>query len=78
MTRDRYRLFRRGRVFYAHDSQTGKQQSLNTRDRKEADRLLHAKNESHRQPLINLAMARSYLFAHDPRMKGADLADGHG
>jgi integrase len=41
---------------------------LQTTDRHEAERLLNAKNESHRQPTINLSLARTYLAAHDPLM----------
>jgi integrase len=31
-------------------------------------RLLHAKNEAHQQPLINLQIARAYLTASDPQI----------
>ena len=31
-------------------------------------KLLHAKNESHAQPILNLALARAYATAHDPKM----------
>jgi integrase len=34
----------------------------------EAERLLNAMNESHREPTLNLTLARAYLAAHDPRM----------
>jgi hypothetical protein len=33
------------------------------RDRVTASRLLHAKNEAHQQPLLNLQIARTYLAA---------------
>jgi integrase len=65
--KQRFRLYRRsssGR-FYVHDSLTGKQESLNTGDREEAARLLHARNEAERQPAINLQIARAYLAATD-------------
>jgi len=39
---------------------------LHTSDRKEAERLLHARNEAARQPLINVQIARAYLAANDP------------
>ena len=67
MTR-RYRMFLRGNTYYAHDAETGKQTSLRTRDKRKAERLLLAKNEADNQPLMNLAMARTYLAAHDPKM----------
>jgi hypothetical protein len=52
--KNRYRLYRRrmGGVFYVHDSETGKQESLGTRDRAEATTLLNARNESVRQPQL--------------------------
>jgi hypothetical protein len=59
-------LFRRGPVFYAEDTATGKQTSLRTKDETEARSLLNAKNEAHRQPVLNLQLARAYLSASDP------------
>jgi hypothetical protein len=73
--KNHYRMFLRGNVFYAHDSETGKQTSLRTRDRRKADRLLLAKNEADEQPLMNLAMARTYLAAHDPKLVTRTWAD---
>jgi integrase len=68
--KNRYRLFRRqrGACFYAHDSETGKQVSLRTQNRAAAQRLLAAKNAAVEQPQLNLALARAYLTAHDPKM----------
>ena len=60
-------MFRRGKVYWAHNNETGKQESLRTRDRNEAERILHAKNEAHRQPIINLQIARAYLMVSDPQ-----------
>jgi integrase len=53
-------------VFYAKDKLTGKQESLGTRSKQEALRLLHAKNEALVQPMINRQIARAYLSATDP------------
>ena len=66
----RFRLYRRkrGGMFYAHDSLTGKQESLGTRIRAEAQTLLAAKNEAFRQPALNLKIARTYLSATDPKV----------
>jgi hypothetical protein len=61
--KQRYRMFPRGSVFYAEDTTTGKQESLKTKDRTEARRLLAAKNEAHVQPALNLHIARAYLSA---------------
>ncbi len=64
----RFSLFRRAGVFYCQDRTTGKQTSLRTRDEDAALTLLHAKNESVRQPVLNLQIARAYLTAGDPAM----------
>jgi len=53
-------------MFYAFDNVTRKQQSLQTRNKHDAMRLLHARNEAERQPGINLQIARAYLLASDP------------
>lgn len=54
-----------GGVFYVHDSETGIQESLGTRDRAEATTLLNARNESVRQPQLNLHIAKAYLAGTD-------------
>jgi integrase len=64
----RFTLFRRNDVFYCEDRTTGKQTSLRTRDESEALTLLNAKNESARQPALNLQLARTYLSAGDPAL----------
>jgi integrase len=65
----KFRLFRRRNgVFYWQDNESAKQASLRTTDRRDAERLLNAMNESHRQPTINLNLARAYLAAHDPKI----------
>jgi hypothetical protein len=66
--KSRYILFKRGGVFYAEDTTTHKQTSLRTKDEAEAVILLNAKNESFRQPVLNLQIARTYLTACDPAM----------
>ena len=62
----KYTLFRRGEVFYIQDRATGKQTSWRTKDETEARRLLEARDEAHRQPMLNLHLARAYLTASDP------------
>lgn len=66
--KNQYRLFRRGRVYYSHDSETGKQESLRTDNKKEAQRLLMARNEAQDNRLLNLKIAEAHLAAHDPKM----------
>src|SRR5437870_4661080 len=65
----KYRLYRRRNgVFYWQDNSSKNQGTLRTADRREAERLLNAMNESHREPTLNLNLARAYLVAHDPQM----------
>lgn len=64
--RQKYRMFLRGSVYWIQDNTTGKQESLRTKDRIEAKRLFHARNEACRQPIINMQIARAYLFVGDP------------
>jgi integrase len=63
---NRYRLFRRDGVYYLHDAKTGKQKSLRTREKKEAERVLHAYGEAQVQPSINRIIGQAYLHAADP------------
>lgn len=69
MMKQRFRLFRRtGGVYYLHDSSSNRQHSLHTRDRTEARRLIHARNEAEQHPALNFQLARTYLLAGDPAM----------
>lgn len=65
--KQRFRMYQRGLNgrFYIEDNETGKQESLGTADRTEAQRLLHARNEAEYQPAFNVQMARAYLAAKD-------------
>lgn len=63
--KNRYTLFQRRGVYYCEDTITGKQLSLRTRNSSEAATLLHSKNESARQPALNLQIAKTYLAATD-------------
>ena len=66
---NKYRLFRRSSgVYFIQENTTGKQESLKTRHKTEATRLLNAKNEAHHQPHLNLQIARGYLMATDPKL----------
>src|ERR1035437_6785809 len=62
----KYTLFRRDGIYYSQDSATGQQKSLRTRDETEALQLINARNEAHRQPVLNLQLARAYMTASDP------------
>jgi hypothetical protein len=65
--KDRYRLFlRRKSVYQAFDNDNKTFQSLKTKDKAQANRLLMALNESGKQPAMNLGLARVYLKHSDP------------
>lgn len=65
----KFRLYRRGNGrFYLQDNATGKQESLGTSDKAEAQRLLMARNEAAQQPAFNFQIARTYLAAGDPAL----------
>jgi len=64
----RYRLMTRGeraKQFYCVDTETGKRSSLHTKDRDAARQIVLAKNQSLRQPSLNLHIARAYLAGTD-------------
>lgn len=65
--KERYRVFRRGwGTYYCEDLLTKKQESLHTRVRNEANRLVAAKNETEEYPAFSLHLARVYWKAGDP------------
>lgn len=65
--KNRYRVFRRGwGTFYYEDLATKRQESLHTRDKDEAFRLVAAKNEAHEGPAFSRQLARVYWKAGDP------------
>jgi integrase len=64
----RYRLIHRGErgsTFYCVDSKTGSRWSLKTKDRDAAEQIVLAKNQSLRQPVLNLQIAKAYLAGTD-------------
>ena len=68
----RYRLIRRGirgGLYYSVDTTTGKRTSLGTTDEDEARQIIEAKNNSQRQPVLNLQIAKAYLAGSDNGMK---------
>ena len=66
--KQRFWLFKRGLVFYLQDSETGKKESLKTRDPKQAGRLRAARNEAADKPRLGLTLGRAYLSAYDPNL----------
>jgi len=63
--KQRFILFKRAGVFYSEDTTTRKQHSLRTKDEAEALTLLHSKNEAHRQPMLNMQIAKAYIAGTD-------------
>jgi hypothetical protein len=64
----RYRLIRRGirgDTFYCVDKTTGKRTSLGTASEDDARQIVVAKNNSERQPVLNLQIAKAYLAGSD-------------
>ena len=74
--KDRFRLFRRGwGTYYVEDTDTGKQQTLQTTDKREAQRMIHARNEALHTPHVNLMIAKAYLAASDPALTSRTWQD---
>ena len=64
----RYRLvFRgiRGGMYYCVDKTTGKRTSLNTTIEDDARQIVEARNNSVRQPILNLQIAKAYIAGSD-------------
>lgn len=67
--KNRFRLFlRRNGTYYCENCDTGQQLSLGTKDHADAVKLLAAKNNSYQNPSLNLALGKTYLAAHDPKL----------
>jgi hypothetical protein len=65
--KQRYSVFLRPwGVYYCQDNTNGKQETLKTRDKDEAFRLVAAKNENEDAPAFSLHLARVYWKAGDP------------
>lgn len=68
LTKHRYCLYQRAGVFYVEDSLTGRQESLATTNRQEAESLRATRNQAVAHPHANLAIGKAYLSAHDPQL----------
>jgi len=66
--KQRFYLFRRRGAFYLQDSRTGKQQSLATRDRPTALRLLEIKRQTVADAGFNQLLLRTCLTAQDAQL----------
>ena len=70
-----YRLFKHGKYFYTEHRITGKQESLRTPNKDEANRLLAAKNEAANKNSLALAVGQIYLKATDSGLMTRTWAD---
>jgi integrase len=66
--KNRYWLMNRDGMFYAKDSQTGRRESLGTKNKAQAQRLIVAKNETLQNSALNLQLGKVYLAGHDPKL----------
>jgi len=64
--KQRFYLYCRGGTYYLQDSRTGKQQSLETKDRNMAVRLLEIKRQSTADPAYAQFILKSCLATRDP------------
>jgi hypothetical protein len=64
--KQRFYLYRRGETYYLQDSRTGKQQSLETKDRDTALRLLEIKRQTEADPSYGQFILKSCLATRDP------------
>ena len=68
MHKQRYWLYQRAGIYYLHDSETGQRESLQTRSKREAERIRGARNQVSECPQIGQALAKAYLCAQDPQL----------
>ena len=52
-------------AFYCVDTTTGKRTSLGNHDEDEARQIINAKNQALRQPVLNMQIAKAYLYGTD-------------
>jgi hypothetical protein len=64
--KQRFYIYRRRDVYYLQDSRTGKQQSLETKDKNEALRLLEIKRQSTADISFNQIILKTCLATQDP------------
>jgi len=68
MRKQRYWLYRRGGVYYIHDSETGARESLHTRSKQEAEQIRTTRNMTSARPVIGMSLAKAYLTSQDPKL----------
>ena len=75
MQKQRYWLYQRGGLFYLHDSETNKRESLHTRSRREAEKIRIARNEAAANPRLGFALARALITSHDAELPKREWQD---
>ena len=68
MRKQRFWLYRRGGIYYIHDSETGERDSLHTRSKQEAEQIRSARNMTVARPVIGMSLAKAYLSSQDPKL----------
>jgi integrase len=71
MKKERYRVVRvgnRNNGFYCYDNVTESRKSLRTKDREEAEALVHHKNQAAKNPSLNRKIGMAYLSGSDPKL----------
>jgi integrase len=66
--KNRYWLIKRSGSYYAHDSENDRRESLGTKNKAQAQRLIAAKNETVQNTALNLQLGKVYLAGHDPKL----------
>lgn len=66
--KERFWLIKHRGIFYLLDSTTSRRESLHTRSRKDAEKILLACRQATEQPSLNLALGKAFLAAHDQQM----------
>ena len=64
--KQRFYLYRRGETFYVQDARNGKHQSLKTKDKAAALRMLEIKRQSEADPAYNQFILKTCLGTRDP------------
>jgi hypothetical protein len=72
-----FRLMHRGELYtcFCFDAMTRKRTSLHTKDRKDAEQIVPAKNQALRQPVLNIQIAETYPAGTDSRVSSRTWHD---
>jgi biotin carboxylase len=63
-----YRMFNHHGMFYIQNNATGKQTSLGTKNKEQAQKLFQVHNQIDQSAIINLEIGKLYIRAADPKM----------